>query len=433
MNLKSLKKELPFKLFLNYFTSLNTHIKVKEDPISFLPNNFSDIKTILPLKKSTQVFNFNKRKTHFILYVNDEIIEIKDRPKNDLSFDYYLTLLIEDEPNLINYIFQINYVNNFSKLKKAKDGKYFNIIKSIIIIKYINNYKNSELENENIDYDAEPAIKEESENCIKNNIETIKEIFPNSKGDDIYEMSIEEIYTDIIIFIIKNKKLSDYEFCYDIVEQIDLEVIDLQFMESERKFNKISEVLDPKNDFIKSYIIKNFEDIKDENRINFYFILLKYFLKSSIYIYHIPLLFQAHQKIIEFIKIEDFSSITFENQSIKERFEYIIKAYSDLDYYYSIYLNKKADITNLDSTNCSEIKCNWNKRNAEITMKNNLDFKNNKIREEILNESICTFDILMGDEKKPVINNINIIYRENNAVNYEELLKLDEFENFNTK
>ena len=434
MNIESLKKELPFKLFLDYYTSLNTHPKVKEDPISSLLNNYLEIKTILPLEKSTQVINYNKKKAHSILVVNDEIIGIKDRPKNDFSYDYYLTSLIEDEPNLINYTFPINYVKEFSKLKKQKDCKYFNIIKSIIQFKYINNYKDSQLGNENFDCEAANSLKEESENYIENHIKTIKEIFPNLKGDDdIYEISIEEIYTDIIIFIIKNKKLSDYDFCYDIVEQIDLEAIDIQFLESEKIFNKILEVLDTQNGFIKSYIIKNFEDIKDENKINFYFILLKYFLKSSIYIYHIPLLYQTHQKIIEYIKIEDFSSITFESKSIKERFEYIIKAYSDLDYYYSIYLNKKADITNLDSTNCSKIKCNWEKRNDEITMKKNLDLKINKIREEILNESICTFDILMGDEKEPVINNINIIYGENNAINYEELLKINELKNFDTK
>ena len=47
LNIESLKKELPFKLFLDYITSLNTHPKVKEDPISSLLNNYLEIKTIL--------------------------------------------------------------------------------------------------------------------------------------------------------------------------------------------------------------------------------------------------------------------------------------------------------------------------------------------------------------------------------------------------
>jgi len=242
-------------------------------------------------------------------------------------------------------------------------------------------------------------------------------------------MSIEKIYIDIIIYIIKNNKLSDFDFCYDIIEQIDLELIDIQFMESETKFNKILEILDTKNDYIKNYVINYFEDIKDENKINCYYILMKYFFKSSIYIYYIPLLFQVHKKIIEFIKTKDFSSITFEKQSIKERFEYVIKAYSDLDYYYySIYLNKISDITNY-----AEKKCNWDIKDDELRIKNDLDFKNINIKKEILNKSIFTFDVSMGDEKEPVINKINIIYGENSKITYEELLNLKELNNFENK
>ena len=428
MNIDVLKKVLPPKLYLDYVISLNTHLKTKEDPISFLLNDYREINSLLPLEKSTKVFYFNKIKTHNILYDSDEIIEIKDRLRKDLSFDFYLSSLIDTEPELINYKFLINYVKEFSKIKKYKEGKYLNLIKSIITIKYINNYQNSDLD-EDIDSDGASLIKKESENWIQNHISFIKENFPELKGDNIYEMSIEKIYIDIIIYIIKNNKLFDYDFCYDIIEQIDLDLIDIQFMESETKFNKILEILDTKNDYIKNYIIKNFEDIKDENKINCYYILMKYFFKSSIYIYYIPLLFQVHKKIIEFIKTKDFSSITFEKQSIKERFEYVIKAYSDLDYYYySIYLNKISDITNY-----AEKKCNWDIKDDELRIKNDLDFKNINIKKEILNKSIFTFDVSMGDEKEPVINNINIIYGENNKITYEELLNLKELNNFENK
>ena len=428
MNIDVLKKVLPPKLYLDYVISLNTHLKTKEDPISFLLNDYREINSLLPLEKSTKVFYFNKIKTHNILYDSDEIIEIKDRLRKDLSFDFYLSSLIDTEPELINYKFLINYVKEFSKIKKYKEGKYLNLIKSIITIKYINNYQNSDLD-EDIDSDGASLIKKESENWIQNHISFIKENFPELKGDNIYEMSIEKIYIDIIIYIIKNNKLSDYDFCYDIIEQIDLELIDIQFMESEIKFNKILEILDTKNDYIKNYVINYFEDIKDENKINCYYILMKYFFKSSIYIYYIPLLFQVHKKIIEFIKTKDFSSITFEKQSIKERFEYVIKAYSDLDYYYySIYLNKISDITNY-----AEKKCNWDIKDDELRIKNDLDFKNINIKKEILNKSIFTFDVSMGDEKEPVINNINIIYGENSKITYEELLNLKELNNFENK
>ena len=49
------------------------------------------------------------------------------------------------------------------------------------------------------------------------------------------------------------------------------------------------------NDFLKnqiglldSYIIANFSDFNNENKINFYYNLFNYILKNSIYIYQIP-------------------------------------------------------------------------------------------------------------------------------------------------
>ena len=178
MNIDVLKKVLPPKLYLDYVISLNTHLKTKEDPISFLLNDYREINSLLPLEKSTKVFYFNKIKTHNILYDSDEIIEIKDRLRKDLSFDFYLSSLIDTEPELINYKFLINYVKEFSKIKKYKEGKYLNLIKSIITIKYINNYQNSDLD-EDIDSDGASLIKKESENWIQNHINFIKENFLN--------------------------------------------------------------------------------------------------------------------------------------------------------------------------------------------------------------------------------------------------------------
>ena len=434
MGIVQYKKDLSFKLNLDYLVSIISLVKIKDDPVSTLINDYSEIKQILELENYIKALFYNKSKIHQTLYDNDVIIDIKDSNTNDLKTNFYLVLLIRDNIDIINYKYSLNYIKDFIKKTKNEDKKYYNIIKSKIIIDLINNYKNSELYDEEKQDNFLSDLEKENIDCIRKNIGIFNDIDPNLTEDNILEMNIDELYTYIIKYLIKRNKLNDYEYCFVIMEQMDLENIDIPFLESESFFNQILETLDTKNDYIKIYIIDNFEDIQDKNKINFYFILLKYIFKSSIYIYQIPLFLQAHNKIIEFIKTKDFSSITFDSNSMKERFEFIIKKLSDLDYYYSKFINKKESniSTNIkanDTNNIYEVREESDniiffKENKTIIMKKN-DLKNNNIKEEILKNSVLTFDISKDDDKISLINNINIMYSKTYSITYDELITIN--------
>ena len=55
---------------------------------------------------------------HKLLYEFDMILRIDQNMMNDLSFNYYLILLIEDEVEIINYEFSIMYIKIVNDLKK---------------------------------------------------------------------------------------------------------------------------------------------------------------------------------------------------------------------------------------------------------------------------------------------------------------------------
>jgi hypothetical protein len=54
-------------------------------------------------------------------------------------------------------------------------------------------------------------------------------------------------------------------------------------------YDGISQALDEKNEYLEYYEIENFGDI-NESKINFYYILIKFILKNTIYIFNIPFL-----------------------------------------------------------------------------------------------------------------------------------------------
>ena len=126
------------------------------------------------------------------------------------------------------------------------------------------------------------SIKEKSIKLIE---ETIKEnrilIKLNYKLDDILDKNIDEIYLNIILYLIQNNKFSYFDDAYEIIKDLDLENISL----TQNMYEGISQALDEKNEYLEYYEIENFGDI-NESKINFYYILIKFILKNTIYIYH---------------------------------------------------------------------------------------------------------------------------------------------------
>ena len=78
------------KLNLVLFTSINSNIKIKNDPIPYLLTNYSEIEAFFELKNETKILYFNMKSIHPILYEYDKVIKIKESEDNQSSNFYLL-------------------------------------------------------------------------------------------------------------------------------------------------------------------------------------------------------------------------------------------------------------------------------------------------------------------------------------------------------
>ena len=160
------------------------------------------------------------------------------------------------------------------------------------------------------------------------------------KQKEIESKYIYEIYFEIIKALLINIKNKDIDYIINIINQLYLDQIDL----IEIILNGKNNILNEDENYIKEYLILKEEDLLNEKKINFYYIILKYILNSnSIYIYQFKFLLATRNIILKLINFE--SNIFFSmNSNIKNKFDDIVKIISDSDYYvnkYKVLINKK--------------------------------------------------------------------------------------------
>ena len=340
-------EKLKAKLNICYYSTLalpeKNDKKHNINPIFKLLSIFDDIQNILNTgdKNILKFLYFNRIKTHEILYEKEEIIKIIKDSK-DLDYNVYLSLLIEENSNVVNYIYSFELIKNLNvQQTKEKERKIRRIILAKIILELIANFEQSDNEE-----NADNKISEELKKIKKYNIEVIKQNIIafkefELKEENINSMKIDEIYTEIIKYLILKKKLNGDDKIDDLIKEIDLQSIDL----SKIMFDGLSSVLIKNKEYIKEYIIENYEDIFDIKKINFYYILLKYILKFDYYIYQIPFLLETKNKIIKIIKanIAEFNHSLNQKRDYLYKIEYVLKCFIEFKYYInkSIKVNKE--------------------------------------------------------------------------------------------
>lgn len=173
-----------------------------------------------------EYLNYNIDKIDIDLYNNDKIINIPPLKSSDdkLLFQYYfyIDLLINYNINIINFEFSIDIIKNIIKQQIKDSSEIKKIIRSKIVIDLINSY-----EGFNLNSDELKAINiKTSLDILKNSCDIFKKMNIEIKNN-IKNIKLEEIYIKIIISLIENRKLEDYNYAYDIIEQLNLEYINL--------------------------------------------------------------------------------------------------------------------------------------------------------------------------------------------------------------
>ena len=305
-----------------------------KDPIFQLIFNYDELIFILDNKINniSKLLYFNKNNVHSILYISDKVLLIKPEwIKYNLSFYFYLNLLIKDNINIVNYSYYIDFIRNINQQNNNNNKKIQKFLISTIIIGFIDNYKQIDFYNKDENKELE-IIKEENNKIIQDSVGEL-DIFLNKENKKL--RNIDEIYIDIIIKLILEDKFDNYNYINDIVNQLDLQDIYLTELIKEKILNLINN----NKDIINKYIILNIYDLCNIKKINFYYILTKYILKSSIYIYNLPLLLKTRKFIINLIKKDPSQILELDlSDEIKERIKYILKYILNSEYYYQKYL-----------------------------------------------------------------------------------------------
>ena len=347
------RKDKNFKISLCYLLSLEAPYEIgieenkKNEAIS---NLFSDIEEINYIIKNYSIgqnlmmsIYFNKPKIHSILYELEKTIKLESSQiKNNNSNYFYLDLLIEESPNIINYEYSFDVVDNIYKYlnKEIENEKnIFNkLVTSKLLIVLINNFREFPEQYEEEEEKMEEKLKE-IENKALEIFENCKKELKDLKNIEISEGKIDIIYADIINDIIKKEIIiKDYSAAIKILELMDLKNIRI----NKNMYDKLENELN-KEEIKRKYTISEVTDLSKKETINFYYILFKYILKSKNYLYQLPLISNSRKGIIKMLKKmpNDFLNI-LDDINNNTKLKYILDFIVDSKFYEKKYGYKKS-------------------------------------------------------------------------------------------
>jgi len=305
-----------------------------------LISNYSDIEKIIKLKVENkyEYFYNNRNRISHVLYEEDKFIVVKNNNQEELLSNlFFLILLIKAEEEVTNYIYDFKFIENINNLRKNCTNKLTALIISMLIIDLIKNYRGASINYDDI-YEKDLSRINDENIKIRDGFKFKNEFNIKLNTKAIKSNNVEELYLNLIISLIENEKINDYEFAINIFEQLELKTINI----TKTMYNKLKEIFDYKNNFIQKYMISKFEDLLDEKKINFYYIILNYIFKNSFYIYNIPFLLDTQKTLIKIIKSDSAKLLELleeKNDKIKSRLKYNIKFICDFEYYNIEYFN----------------------------------------------------------------------------------------------
>ena len=321
----------------SYINDINSKNKLKCDNYEELNGILTHLNTNTKNKEKIFLFLYNnKDNVHDILYRSEEIIKIDDYYKNpkELNNIFYLSLLIKDNNEIINYSYLFNFIIELNNIltKLNEDLIIKKIFYSKFIIELINNYLQLDDNEEDYDENNIKDIQKSCETIISENIKIFEELNCNIKNvDDLIDKKCDEIYIDIIKSLIKPKKINDFEYTYKIINQLELEKIKI----TKDMYDELLKIFD--DEIIKQYDLKSKEDLLKETNINFYYILLKYIIKDSVNIYQIRFLKKQKKTILTLFKKNEIKFYDSINDGLKKRLYFIIKNLINSEYYFIEY------------------------------------------------------------------------------------------------
>ena len=321
------------KIKQNLYIKLNYKQPFENTIKKSLISTYSEIKQIFNIiENKTKFFYLDNIAINEIMYQEEEIIQIVNK-KYEYSFMYYLNLLIKEKEEIIAFNFEFDFIKKIDNENNNQKNELQKLFVSKIILDLIHNYEGTKDEEDEEDEEL-TTIKEKNLKYINDN----KNVFNNYhlNLENIEKLSLEKIYLEILIELIKNKKLENYDFAHDILTKLDFGNIDI----NKNMFEELKNILDDEM-YIKDYKMNEIQDFFVEIKVNFYYMLTKYIFKNSFFIYNIPLLYNTRNTIIKIIKTQKKELLTYniKNIDLLKKINYIFKFILDSNYYHNIFLD----------------------------------------------------------------------------------------------
>ena len=329
----------------------------KEKPIFYADQICSEKNFLQKLYLIKDVFHRQLKKHNQIFYINHKYI------KFELSDYFYLSSLISDEPDSINYNYDYNLIISIDNKNKSSENSLKKAMISKIIIDLINNFKNIKDNEQKYGKELNEIEKKNKEIIVAN----INEFKVNINVGDIISMKIDDIYIKVIESIIQSDNFEDIE---KIFSQLSLDVIKITNI----NFKELEIITKKEN-----YIISEIHDLFDNEKINYYYILVKYIFKTTSSINNINLLknFQAFLIKIITSQLYELYFNYIDNEAIYEKRNYVVKYILNNEYYYQKYSEtiKLIELINY-------YKKSSNESNKEKIKSIEMIFRNNKLNKK---------------------------------------------------
>ena len=301
---------------------------------SLITNHLELIEILNTIENKTKFFYKDKETIFKILYQEEEIIQI-EKKKYEYSFLYYLSLLIKDKEETVNFYFGLDLIKEIDNENENQKNEWKKLFVSRIILDLAFNYIGIK-EDEDKDEELNKILKK-NKKYIADNINIFDKNDLNLKIiEKIEEISLGKIYLEIIIELIRKKKLENYVLAQDLLIKLDLENIDI----NQNMLGELKNILVDEK-YINDYEMNEIEDFFVEIKVNFYYILIKYIFKKSFFIYNIPSLYKSRKSIMKIIKTkrEEFlKHFNKGNIDLLKRVYYNIKFILDSNYYLNIFI-----------------------------------------------------------------------------------------------
>ena len=223
---------------------------------------------------------------------------------------------------------------------------------------------------------------------------------------------IDNIYMKIIISLIRLNNFNNNEYYENILKILDLESINI----TETIFEGISKELNKDNIYLNEYKINKVYDLKNEKIINFYYILLKYILKDSFYIYNIKFLDVNRIKVLSLLNqhLFEIKKLCKEEKN-GDKIEYIINKLTNSEYYLK---NKKIPEKVNKNENSEKTECfSYLQNNDE----NSSDVVNSDIKE---NEDKQNYNSLSNSDYFNQVKNYRMQFDQKNDFSIKDETKI---------